>query len=327
MKKILFLLLLFFLLSLYPQENKKHILIVHSYSQEYKWTKLQHEGFVSILNKSFSSPIDISVEYLDTKRLMFTGEYQTFFLHYLEKKYNGYTLDAIYVTDDNALNFFLNAKTSLFQNIPIFFSGVNNLGLINTLDPTKFTGVYETKDIEPNIDLIHEFSPQTHDIWFVGDTSNTYKSIEQDIKNKMSKFPHYIFHFLSFNNIDDIINHLPKTPKSFVMLTTIGGLTDAKGLSLLPKESIKRLKQNQNIIVCSMEDSYVLGDVIGGYVTSGTQQGSKAADLMMRYFTGESLQKIKSIATSPNIYMFDRKELSKSRLILSEYIRRKVSPK
>jgi len=322
MIKIIFLLLLFFLSFLYSQENKKHILILHSYSQEYKWTKLQHTGFVSTLEKSFSSPVDISVEYLDTKRLMFTDNYQLFFFHYLQGKYNGTKLDAVYVTDDNALDFIINFKNKLFQNIPIFFSGINNLELINTLDLTKFTGVYETKDIEPNIKLIHEFSPQSHDIWFIGDTSNTYKSIEQDIKTSMSKFTNYTFHFISFNNIDDIINHLPSKPKSFVVLTTIGGFSDGKGESLLPKESIKRLKQNKNIIVCSMEDSYMVGDVVGGYVTSGKQHGSKSAELMIRYFNGESLQTIKSITKSPNIYMFDRKALTESRLILSEYIRR-----
>jgi hypothetical protein len=67
-------------------ENKKHILIVHSYSQEYKWTQLQHLGFMTVLEKSCEIPVEISVEYLDTKRLKFTDDYQSFFVYYLQNR-------------------------------------------------------------------------------------------------------------------------------------------------------------------------------------------------------------------------------------------------
>ncbi|OHE11087.1 MAG: hypothetical protein A3J96_00510 [Sulfurimonas sp. RIFOXYC2_FULL_36_7] len=112
---------------------------------------------------------------------------------------------------------------------------------------------------------------------------------------------------------------LPNTGKSFVLLTTIGGLSDASGRNLTLQESIARLKQNKNLILCSMEDAYVFGGVIGGYVTSGKLQGERAAELMMRHFKGEPLRNIHPLLKSPNTYMFDRRSLLESRLILSEY--------
>jgi hypothetical protein len=42
---------------------KKQILILHSYSQEYKWTKSQNDSFVSTLQESLSTPVEFSVEY------------------------------------------------------------------------------------------------------------------------------------------------------------------------------------------------------------------------------------------------------------------------
>lgn len=321
-KFILFFLLIFTFLGNAHQSEKKRIFVLHSYSQEYGWTKSQNDAFVADLQKSFTAPLEFSIEYLDTKRHPFTEEYQQFFLSYLQKKFEEYRPDAIYVTDDNALELFIKHRDRLFPGIPIFFSGINNLSLSNTLEKDRYTGVYESKDVVPNIELIRQFSPQTRDIWFVGDDSTTYKSIERDIHNQIKNYPHYTFHFLSSPYIGDIISRLPTTPKSFVLLTTIGGFSDSSGRSLTLKESISLLGKNSHIILCSTEDAYVMGNVVGGFVTSGYQQGRSASELLKRYLYGEPLGHIHAILKSPNVYMFDRKALITSRLILSEYTAR-----
>ena len=319
--KIFFLFLsLIFVISLHS-ETRKRIFILHSYSQEYGWTKSQHDAFVAKLADSLSFPVEISVEYLDTKRLGFTKEYQAFFSDYLQKKYINYHPDAVYVTDDNALNFFINHQI-LFNDTPLFFSGVNDVTLSHLLDPHKYTGVFETKDIVPNIELIRQFSPQTRDIWIVGDNSTTYRSIESEIRSHIYKYPKYIFHFVASSRIDEIISKMPSSQKSFVLLTTIGGLSDVSGNTLTLKESIAQLSKNKNLILCSMEDAYVFGGVIGGFVTSGKLQGENAAELVGRHLNGISLINLHSIVKSPNTYMFDRRALVSSRLILSEYTAR-----
>lgn len=321
-KLILFFLLIFTFLGDAHQIEKKRIFVLHSYSQEYGWTKSQNDAFVADLQKSLTAPIEFSIEYLDTKRHPFSEEYQQFFLSYLQKKFEEYRPDAIYVTDDNALEFFINHRDRLFPGIPIFFSGINNLSLANTLEKDRYTGVYESKEVVPNIELIRQFSPQTRDIWFVGDNSSTYKSIEIDIRNQIHQYPNYTFHFISSPRIHEIISKLPTSPKSFVLLTTIGGFTNSNGHNLTLKESISILEQNPHIILCSTEDAYVMGNVVGGFVTSGNQQGRSASELLKRYLNGEPLDHIHSILKSPNVYMFDHKALVKSRLILSEYTAR-----
>lgn len=320
MKIFIFFFFVVFLTFLSGAE-KKSIFILHSYSQEYGWTKLQHDNFIEKLQTSSRYPLDISVEYLDTKRIQFSPEYERFFRTYLEKKFQNVVPDAIYVTDDNALNFFLH-QPSLFSSSPIFFSGINNLSLESSLDKNRYTGVYEVKEILPNIELIRQFSPQTRDIWIVGDDSTTYHSIESDIRAHVHNYPKYTFHFLASTKIDKILAQLPNTPKSFVLLTTIGGWNDAKGRNLTLKESIELLKQNKHLILGSMEDAYVQGGVIGGFLTSGANQGRHAAHMVLRHFDGKPLKDIKSITKSPNVYMFDRHALMESRLILSEYIAR-----
>ena len=101
-----------------------NLFILHSYSQEYPWTKNQNKGFVESLDKERN--YIISTEYLDTKRVEFDGQYQEFFASYLQKKYPQHLPDIIFCTDDNALTFLRQFKHRLFGNSPVIFSGVNN---------------------------------------------------------------------------------------------------------------------------------------------------------------------------------------------------------
>jgi len=66
------------------------VFILHSYSQEYPWTKRQHEGFLRKLGAAATGMIAPSVEYLDTKRISYTAAYADFFADYLARKYAGF---------------------------------------------------------------------------------------------------------------------------------------------------------------------------------------------------------------------------------------------
>lgn len=325
MRKILFLVLMFALTSagVYAQP-KTQVFILHSYSQEYTWTKSQHQNFISTLTDAFPS-VNYEAEYLDTKRVKMDSAYETFMVRYLQDKYKGYRPDIIYVSDDDALNFFIHRRSELFPEVPVVFSGINNLKLQGRLDPEKFSGVYETKDIRPNIDLIHQLSPQTRDIWIVGDASNTYQSIEEEIRRNIKDFTKFHFHFLSGERISDITDNLPRRQKTFVILTTIGKWCDERGDTLSIQSSIATLLKLPNIVLVSMEDAYVGSGAIGGFVSSAKEQGSGAAGLAIRYLRGEKFGDIRSLEKSPNIYMFDRKALIRSRLVLSEYTARNAT--
>ncbi len=312
------------LAALAQSDAKKRIFILHSYSQEYGWTKLQHEGFVERIAKGYPHPVEIAVEYLDTKRLVPTPEYQERFAGYLSYKYRDFSPDVWYVTDDDALRFALAARNGLFAQVPVVFSGVNDESVRFQLDPRRDTGVFERKEIAPNVELIRQFSPQTREIWIVGDTSGTYRAIEADLKSSLHRYPNYRFHFVSSERLAEILAALPAKKRSFVILTTIGGWRDARGNLLTPEESLGAFKNYPHLVLCSMEDAYVSGGVIGGYVTSGTNQGREAANLVLRLFGGEKIAFLSPILKSPNEYRFDQKALSASRVVLSEYVRRQA---
>ncbi len=320
-----FLLLVLLLVFSLNASDKIKVFVLHSYSQEYSWTKKQHDAFISALNVS-NNNFEYCIEYLDTKRIQFSKEYQKNFLAYLKMKYLNTNAEIVYVTDDNALEFIYDNYEDLFKGNyepPVFFSGVNNLGMNDLLQKDTYAGVYEIKEIKPNIELIKQFSPQSRDIYFIGDNSNTYNSIKKEIESHSKNFKNMNFHYISDDYISNIENKLPNKPRSFVFLTTIGHIKDANGNTLLPKESIDIIRKNENLIILSLEDAYMHKGVIGGYMTSAQIQGAKAAGLVIEYLQKGSLDDVISLTKSTSTYVFNSKELSDSRVVLSDYIARK----
>jgi len=320
-KSFLFLLVFFIYFAPLSAKTQSNILIIHSYSQEYSWTKKQHESFVGFIHQNFKAPLEISTEYLDTKRVAFTPKYREKFREYLQMKYAGCSPDLIYVTDDNALNFVRESNNALFFGVPVVFSGINNLDLQTQLDSSRYTGVYEIKEIQENIKLLKNFSPQTKDVYFLGDATETYHAIEQDVKNQQKDFPTMKFHFINNEQFDTIKSELQSLPpRSFVLLTTIGGFKTQDAISQTLQNTIDQLSSLENIIIMSMEDAYIQNRVIGGYVTDGKKQGSLAAQKALQILHHVPVKNIQASTTQANTYIFSRKALLETQLYLPDTI-------
>jgi PAS domain S-box-containing protein len=296
------------------------IFVLHSYSQEYPWTKRQHEGFMRKLDAAASGTIAASVEYLDTKRVPYTAAYADFFAGYLAQKYSGLEPKLIYVTDDNALLFALTHLARIFPNAPVFFSGINDYDMKQKIDPRHVTGVFENKEIAPNLNLMRHLAPGMRDILVVGDESETFQTIRHEIIAELVRQPDIQAKFLSSGRIESLVASLRDRNERVVFLTTLGAMADAGGHTLTLPETVAAIVQAGRFIVVSMEDVYLYPGVLGGYVTSGYKQGSVAAEMGARYLAGAAVAAIKPIEASPNEYIFDGAELEKLRLTLPSEI-------
>lgn len=318
-----FLLLFFIVFSSLLVAQNNSILVLHSYSQEYPWTKGQHDGFTKELKNS-NSNVEIYVESLDTKHLDFTKSYREFFFNYLNSKYFTIKPDIIYVTDDNALTFIDEYKNSLFPDSVVVFSGINNLDIHKSLDKKFYTGVFEKKEPAENISIIKYFAPSAKDIYFLGDDSNTYKAIEKDLIDTMKKFPEYKAHFISDRYLSNVEKQLDSLNKSIVLLTTIGKFKDNNNKTLSIKSSLDKLDKKHKHIYMTMEDAYMHEKVIGGYVTSSSEQGKVAGSLVIKYLEGNAVEKIGYIFNSPNKYYFNREDLAHHNIKLPDFIEKEA---
>jgi len=293
------------------------IFVLHSYSQEYPWTKGQHQGFIETLHSDTSRTYSFNVEYLDTKRSRYNMDYADLIARYLREKYKDYQPAAVYVTDDNALTFALAKMDKLFPDVPVFFSGVNNFDIKSQLDPAHITGVFEKKEISPNLRLMQRIDANVKDIVIVGDTSETYNMITNEVRNELSRYPDFHVTFLSDKRIDSLVRRLKKHTEHYIFLTTLGAIKDADGRTQPLAETINTIVHSGRFVVFSMEDAYLYPGVLGGFVTSGPRQGQVAAQLLQNYLNGTSMTELPPVEDSPNEYILNEAELQKAGLSLS----------
>lgn len=291
------------------------IFVLHSYSQEYPWTKRQHEGFMRKLEAMVPGAIAASVEYLDTKRVPYSAAYADLVAGHLARKYAGFEPKLIYVTDDNALLFALAHLTRIFPEVPIFFSGINDYGMRQKIDPRRVTGVFEKKEIAPNLALMRHLDPGVRDILVVGDASETYQSIRSDVAAELAREPDIRAQFVSSGRIEQLVASLQGRKERFVFLTTLGAMADARGRSLTLPETIAAIVKAGRFVIISMEDVYLYPGVLGGYVTSGHKQGA-AAELGARYLAGSAVAAINPVGSGANEYVIDGGELEQLGLAL-----------
>lgn len=292
------------------------LFVLHAYSQEYPWTRGQHQGFLRALEADPSRTYTFNVEYLDTKRVGYNAQYADLMGEHFRQKYADYRPAAIYVTDDNALSFALSHLDKVFPGVPVFFSGINNYAIRSQLDPAHVTGVFEKKEIAPNLRLMQQFDPDIREVVIVGDASETYRAIETETRRELAHQTDIRATFLSSQRIDELVAQLRTRKERYVFLTTLGAVTDHDGRTLTLPEVVAAIVAAGRFVVFSMEDAYLYPGVLGGYVTSGPNQGDSAAQLLVRYLDGTAMTALPPDEASPNEYVLDEAELTKAGLVL-----------
>ena len=291
-----------------------NIFILHSYHEEYPWTKKQNEGLVSTLQAHFAPrDISFSTEHLDTKRVEFTSEYQTFFKNYLQKKYRELNPDIIFLTDDDAVRFMERHQADIFPDVASVFCGVNDTSLKISLPAVKASGVFEVKDIIANLQLIDRFFPRIESVSVIGDNSSTYQAISRHLRSLSSEIlPDFSLRFAADKKIASVLTMLADQRSDVVLLATIGAFQDENGANIPLSKVIREITAAGNQAVFSMEDAYIQDGVFGGIVTSGRAQGTAAAEKGIAMLTGdlETLEE-SQFETAPNVPMFNYHELNR----------------
>ncbi|GEM_PF-762967 len=281
-------------------EASAPILVVHSYSQDYPWTAGQHRGFSEALAEHGVDPATLRTEYLDTKRVEFSPLYADWFAQYLAGKYAGFQPRLIYVTDDHALTFALDHLLALFPGSSVIFSGVNDQGMRHWLDPNRITGVFEKKELRPNVALLRSLGMDTSELVLVGDNSSTYRSIRQSLRAEMEGEPGIKLTFVADERLDGLLQQLREIRAGPLLLTTLGELKDAEGHPINLRDSVARLAGLGRFTLWSMEDAYLYPQVMGGHVTSGPAAGHRAGEMAMAFLKGTPLASLPPVLESPN---------------------------
>jgi signal transduction histidine kinase len=300
----------------YPRaDQSKHVLVIHSYHQGLGWTDRITKGIESALHRT-DQEINLSFEYMDTKRIYDAQHFENLYELY-RHKFRNRRFDVIVSSDDHAFRFLLCHHRELFPDTPIVFCGVNGFEDSMLLDHGLITGVAELDDFKSTIDVVLQLQPNTEQVFVIVDKTLTGSIGERLMKKGIPHFKDTL-RFTFWKNLDmaQVQERAGKlTPDSIAFLYTF--TTDRSGNVFTLEKSCELISQYCAVPIYAAADAYIGHGIIGGMLTSGYAQGEKAGQIALRILHGEKVKDIPVVKKSPNRYMFDYQQMQRFGVDLS----------
>lgn len=292
-------------------QHELKIFVLHSYHQEYSWTREVHRGFIDTLQEGLpDTSLTVATESLDSKRLPYTSSHAQAFFAYLRDRYADWQPDLIFVSDDNALSFMRQYGEQLFPGVTVNFCGVNRLELRDELHPPAWQGVFEIVPVAENLHLAKRFDSDLDEVLFIGDGSETHHAMERRIDEVMPRFASIKYQVLGGKGLAELIAFLHQKKHGTLILTTIGGLVDAQGKTLPLARSIAAMAMSGNFRIYCMEENNLLPGVLGGELNSGRAHGEFVARQVLNQ-RRDTLPAEVIADRSPTLPMFDCRQLQR----------------
>jgi PAS domain S-box-containing protein len=319
MKYFLLFSILFF--NLLFANSSKDVLLLHSYHKGYAWT----DDISKEIERNFKDHKDIELTtiYMDTKRID-NYSYLADLAKLYKKQFEGRVFDLIIVSDNTALDFMIKYHEFLFKDVPVLFCGINNFdkSLLDENNMKKFTsGVAEEVDLEKNFELISKLHPKLKDLLIINDTSITGYAIKRDlnpiIEKYKDKFKIEYTDNLEIGNLKQKVSALD-TENSVILFVLL--FKDTTGKYFTYKQSFAQVKEVSRVPIYGLWDFYLDNGIVGGLLTSAIAQGDAVSKMALEVLKGKDISKIPILEKSPNVYMFDYKELEKFKIDVSKYI-------
>lgn len=286
---------------------KKQLLVLHSYHKGYKWTDDITLG-IELALKAKGQPVRIHYEYMDTKRVSSPDFFALLFDAY-RFKFKNMKFDAIIVSDNDALEFILTYRKTLFPSVPVIFCGINNFTPEQLHGAKRVTGVNESADILETFELALKLHPSAKRIVVINDTTTTGRIIHNEIERIIPLFDGRIkFEFLEDTTVPEIQSALQKLGSDAIVFFTLFS-RDKNGTFIEYDETISHISQTCPAPIYGVWDFYLGLGVVGGKLTSGFSQGEAAGQLASRVLSGENIDQIPVVIKSPNQYMFDYRQM------------------
>ncbi len=120
--------------------------------------------------------------------------------------------DIILATDDNAVDFLLTHRDTLFPGVPVVFSGLNTAKKEHRVQVEGFTGLTESVDVKRTLDLIIKLHPDVKQVIAIADAtigSQVRLQHYRDVASEIAKHtPHVTFSDFANWTFSELIEQL-----------------------------------------------------------------------------------------------------------------------
>ena len=257
----------------------KQILAIGSYNVQNEWEKAVLQGFYNILGDTNI----IHVEYIDCNTASSDEYYESFF-NYLNTKYNTNNIDAIFLMDDEAVNFIRShmfEKNAFCYHQYMLYVGVNETLDLSNEEKQYLSGINDIENPLNTINVMLDTKPDLKKIYLLTDESQYCQSIEYDINELKLSDMDIDVEIIRINSIEHLKRQLENLSESNAAILLCGTYTDTyRNSQVQSTEVLKCITNITNIPVYTTLYSYVKAGAIGGIVNDGIELGKMGGRLL-----------------------------------------------
>ncbi|MBD3267531.1 PAS domain-containing protein [bacterium] len=292
---------LFFLPGHLCAQDKKTVLVLHSYHPNFRWTEQIQAGIDHVLREK--GDVELFIHYLDVRRFR-SEDYIRSLPEVLGNKYGGWHFDGIITSDDFAMQFVLENRERLFKNVPLFFCGVNEKTKSALASYPRVSGVLEEPDLQATADLAMTLFPTTSRVFLIHNNKINDRANADAIK---SALPSHLT-VLEFKepSTREILSALRKFKQEDLVFI----------LSLPDGWRVNNKSEHPSVRFCeapifTIFDTFMGNGILGGRTIDGEKQGEIVADFVWDYFKEPETYAYPILPNSPNSYIFDYIQMRK----------------
>lgn len=288
---------------------REDILILHSYSADYAWTRTEQQGIEEIF-RPFHDQYNLRIEYLDSnhnpallKNPLLRDLYK--------EKFSHTPFRAILATDNAALEFLTQWRDELFPRVPVIFCGINGYEPQMHAPLQGITGVAEDNDFVGLGAVICRLQPLTERIVVYGVPDDpSHKANVALLRKVWPEMPAQLqLEVREFADLDACIQDARTNfpPRSVILM--VGSMRNAAGEGINLQRANEIMSSAVDIPTYTAWDFALGHGAVGGLTVLGVEQGRLAAQLALQVLSGTPIDTLPVLRNAANGYMFDYHQL------------------
>ncbi|SFL16022.1 diguanylate cyclase (GGDEF) domain-containing protein [Lachnospiraceae bacterium KH1T2] len=289
-------------------EEKQHILVISSYSNNYYGTA----GRMSGLRDGLKNKANLDIEYMDCDLVKAAGNYESFYERLCFKLKDRIQYDAVIALCDDAVEFCLKYQNELFSRVPVFYMDVNSVDRVQRAERNPYmTGFKKTVSIIQNVRIARALNPNIQSIFALADDTLSNLSEIENFQSVQEGFPDIRFITVETSNYtkEELREYLANIQMENSAVFYIGMNHLANDTYLSVDEQMALLSECKAPVYSSNAERIDNG-VLGGYVESYVDAGKMIMQKLEMIQKNPDRVFVNMKVEIPFIYVFSKSAMS-----------------
>ena len=304
-------LLLWAVLVLSPAEAREpeSVLVLHSYHAELPWTRGLMRGIRAGLGER--PDLELHVEYLDQIRHRPAEVFPAMEV-LLRSKFASRPPDLVLATDDPALDFLLERRSTLFPGVPLVFCGINRYEPERLAEAGPITGIVEWLDLRETLRMARRLQPEIRRMAVVSDGSEVSGYRLRALEAIAGEFPDIEFVRTTRRSLDALLDEIRILPRDGTALLYLLFVRDDAGRSYPSGiRVLNRIAEAVPFPIYTYKQIDVGNGALGGMVIDEEVMARHAAEMAARVLDGVPAEQIPVLTRTPAMPVFDDRLLKR----------------